>query len=178
MEKPETIWAFDLGKASIGEAVRRGNQFLHKASLLIPPDFAETKSAAIRRRMKRTRDAHKAREEWLARVMREAGIAPLQGRRVSWSKIDKKWNVTAGDERLEREFATPGDGTCYTSCLLRIKLLREEKLEPWQIYKALHSAIQKRGYGRVPWAAREEKRTGKTEVEMETRSEEHTSELQ
>jgi len=42
----ETIWAFDLGKGSIGEAVRRGNEFLHKASLLIPAEFAETKTAA------------------------------------------------------------------------------------------------------------------------------------
>ena len=48
MEK--TVWAFDLGIASIGEAVRKGNQFLHKASLLIPPEFASTKDAAQRRR--------------------------------------------------------------------------------------------------------------------------------
>jgi hypothetical protein len=30
----EMVWAFDLGKGSIGEAVRQDNQFLHKASLL------------------------------------------------------------------------------------------------------------------------------------------------
>jgi hypothetical protein len=60
-----TIWAFDLGKGSIGDPLRRhdstaravrcGDQFLHKASLLIPADFAETKTAAGRRRMWRTR---------------------------------------------------------------------------------------------------------------------------
>jgi hypothetical protein len=38
----EMVWAFDLGKGSIGEAVRRGNEFLHKASRLIPAEFAET----------------------------------------------------------------------------------------------------------------------------------------
>jgi len=38
----DVVWAFDLGKGSIGEAVRRGNEFLHKASLLIPAEFAET----------------------------------------------------------------------------------------------------------------------------------------
>jgi hypothetical protein len=54
----ETVWAFDLGKGSLGEAVRRGNEFLHKASLLIPAEFAETKTAAGRRRMWRTRQAH------------------------------------------------------------------------------------------------------------------------
>ena len=51
----EMVWAFDLGKGSIGEAVRRGNEFLHKASLLIPAEFAETKTAAGRCRMRRTR---------------------------------------------------------------------------------------------------------------------------
>ena len=44
------------------------------------------------------------------------------------------------------------DSTVYTSCLLRIKLLQGEKLENWQIYKALRSAIQRRGYDKdVPW---------------------------
>ncbi len=41
-----TIWAFDLGKGSIGEAVRCGDKFLHKGSLLIPAEFAETKTAS------------------------------------------------------------------------------------------------------------------------------------
>jgi hypothetical protein len=44
-EPVEMVWAFDLGRASIGKAVRRGNEFLHKASLLIPAEFAETKTA-------------------------------------------------------------------------------------------------------------------------------------
>jgi CRISPR-associated endonuclease Csn1 len=169
----KTIWAFDLGKGSIGEAVRRGDKFLHTASLLIPADFAETKTAAERRRMSRTREAHKAREQWLDEVMQQAGIEPLKGRRTQ--KVDGKWQSVPETEAqrqnrelLEREFAKPGDPTCYTSCLLRIKLLRgDEKLEPWQIYKALHSAVQKRGYGKVPWAAQELKRSGKTEEEIQ-----------
>ena len=40
----EMGWAFDLGNDSISEAVRQGTKFLHKASLLIPPEFAETKN--------------------------------------------------------------------------------------------------------------------------------------
>jgi hypothetical protein len=36
--RTETVWAFDLGKGSIGEAVRRGNEFLHKASPIIVAD--------------------------------------------------------------------------------------------------------------------------------------------
>lgn len=149
----KTIWAFDLGKGSIGEAVRCGNRFLHKASLLIPAEFAETKTAAGRRRMWRTRQAHKAREKWLDEVMREAGFQVLHGRNYDGTG---KWKSSEpADERLEREFAEPGDPTCYTSCLLRIKLLRGERLEPWQIYKALHSAIQRRGYDPdIPWKTR------------------------
>jgi CRISPR-associated endonuclease Csn1 len=153
--KQEHVWAFDLGKASIGEAVRVDTHFLHKASLLIPEKFAETKSARDRRRMWRTRQAHKAREAWLREVMRNAGIQPLLGRRVAWNGAARKWEKTPGDKRLEQEFAAPGNTTTYTSCLLRIKLLREEKLEPWQIYKALHSAIQRRGYDPdIPWKTR------------------------
>ncbi len=71
----ETVWAFDLGnvprpsdgrgwRAATGEGchcsdeVNKNLQFLHKASLLIPAEFAETKTAAGRRRMWRTRQAH------------------------------------------------------------------------------------------------------------------------
>lgn len=168
-----TIWAFDLGKGSIGEAVWNTGkkQFDHVASLLIPQEFASTKEAATRRRMWRTRQAHKAREAWLDEVWSKAGLTPLVGRRVGkvdadgnwiepkeWKKKKGTWKLQhPGDPRLEREFPAKGDSTCYTSCLLRIKLLRGEKLEEWQIYKALHSAIQKRGYGRVPWAGRDVK---------------------
>ena len=53
----EIVWAFDLGKGSLGEAVRRGNEFLHQASLLIPAEFAETKTAVGRRQRWRTRQA-------------------------------------------------------------------------------------------------------------------------
>ena len=169
-----TIWSFDLGKASIGEAVRdlRDHSFPHKESLLIPEDFAETQSAATRRRMKRTRESHKARERWLDGVWRAAGLTPLIGRRVE--RVDGKWRPVTESKKqkdlralLEREFPKKGDTTCHNSALLRIKLLRGEKLAEWQIYKALHSAIQKRGYGRVPWASKEEARSGKTEEEIE-----------
>ncbi len=186
-----TIWAFDLGKGSIGEAVwnTQTKQFDHVASLLIPPDFASTKEAATRRRMWRTRQAHKAREAWLDEVWKAAGLTPLVGRRVGKVDADgnwiepKDWNKKGpdgkkrkltwklrheGDPRLEREFPAKGDTTCYTSCLLRIKLLRGEKLEDWQIYKALHSAIQKRGYDPdIAWKSRENRRTRNKKSEDE-----------
>lgn len=89
-----TVWAFDLGKGSIGEAVRLNDKFLHKASLLIPPEFAETKTADGRRRMFRTREAHKARERWLKEVMAKAGIEVLHGR-----NYDKAGNWEPGEPR-------------------------------------------------------------------------------
>jgi len=152
------VWSFDIGLGSIGEAVRdpKTHEFKHVASLLLPANFASTKTAATTRRMFRTRLAHKSREEWLDKVWREAGQEPL-AKRITWRnpKTGKFELKHPGDPRLEREFPAKGDDTCYTSCLLRIKLLRGEKLEPWQIYKALHSAIQRRGYDPdIPWKAK------------------------
>lgn len=154
-----TVWSFDLGIGSIGEAVRDSatHEFLHVASLLTPQEFASTKEAGKRRRMYRTRLAHRARESWLDHVWLMAGQVPLQKRLVWKNPTTAKWELKhPADPRLEREFTKKGDNTCYTSCLLRIKLLRGEVLEPWQIYKALHSSIQRRGYDPdIPWKAKE-----------------------
>jgi len=166
-----TVWSFDLGIGSIGEAVRETstNAFLHVASLLIPQEFASTKEAGKRRRMYRTRLAHQAREAWLDHVWQMAGQEPLRKRAVWLNPTTSKWELKhPADPRLEREFARQGDTTCYTSCLLRIKLLRGETLEPWQIYKALHSAIQRRGYDPdIPWKAKESGRRKEADAEKE-----------
>jgi hypothetical protein len=200
----ETIWAFDLGKGSIGEAVRQGNSFPHRESLLIPPDLARRGPAAVsgtpanKFRAMKTREAHHERERWLAKVWKAAGLDPLQAREVHQNPQTGKWELKhKADYRLEREFAptqfrknrsghTVGasypdgkaqDGApartgedfavCYTSSLLRIRLLRgDDTLAEWQIYKALRSALQKRGYGPVPWAAKEALKQGKTAKEL------------
>jgi CRISPR-associated endonuclease Csn1 len=167
MKQQGCVWAFDLGKGSIGEAVRQGNAFLHKATLLIPADFAETKPAATRRRMWRTRIAHRERERWLEQVWAAAGLPVLYGRNRDKQTGDWKAGEKA-DTRLEQEFPKAGEDTCYTSCLLRIKLLRgDTDLEEWQIFKALRSAIQKRGYGKIPWADKEARRAGKRPEDLE-----------
>ena len=146
----ETVFAFDVGIGSLGIAVRKGNEILEARSLLIPPEFASIKDQRSRRRQYRTRIAHKKREEWLKDQCHAAGIEVLEGRTPG----DRKEGIPPrkGDPRLEREFAEPGDNTVYTSCLLRILLLCGEKLEGWQVYKALHSAMQRRGYdSSIPW---------------------------
>lgn len=190
------VWAFDIGKGSIGEAVRHreSNEFPHKASLLLPADLArrgpaaQSGTPASRYRAMKVRQAHRHRERWLETVWAAAGLELLRGRQVGL--VDGKWRpVAKADYRLEREFAprvgektkdgAPSDETgatiCYTSCLLRIKLLRwkpgDPPLEEWQVYKALRSAMQKRGYGRVPWAGKEARARGKTPEELEREEE-------
>lgn len=202
-------WAFDLGLGSIGEAIsqvtvdsenRPDVKILHAASLLIPPEFGSISEARTKRRAKRTREAHRAREAWLDRLWKEAGLEPLKRRTPYFDPSSKKWipeKCQPADYRLEREFpparqkkdrngnlvdityanGKAKDGApaakdadfeiCYNSALLRIKLLRDEKLEEWQIYKALHAALQRRGQHTVPWIAREAARAGKTPEEIE-----------
>lgn len=199
MAQQGQIWAFDLGKGSIGEAVRdlKTNQFVHAASLLIPPELArrgpadQSGTPANRYRAWKTRLAHRERERWLDTVWRAAGLTPLRKREVWRNPETGRWELKhPADYRLEREFAPKlgektrdgatsdeiGASTCYTSCLLRIKLLRwkpgEPPLEEWQVYKALRSAMQKRGYGRVPWATKEARMKGKTPEEIEREEEE------
>lgn len=138
------IFAFDVGKGSLGEAVRKDNDIVEANSFLIPADFASTKDQATRRRQWRTRIAHSAREDWLKKICKEAGIEVLNG--ITCPNPKKNIQFVPADPRLEREFPKKGDNTVYTSCLLRIMLLEGQKPEGWQIYKALHSAMQRRGY--------------------------------
>jgi CRISPR-associated endonuclease Csn1 len=168
--EPKHIWGFDFGKASLGEAVQKrdekGVSFPQKTAWLMPADFARRGPAsksgtpASRHRALKTREARKDRAEWLQEIWDAAGLPVLRGR--SHAKTNGKWRLNPETDaqremraQLEREFAEAGDNTCYTSCLLRIQLLRWQSGNPalreWQIYKALWSAVQKRGYSDVPW---------------------------
>lgn len=178
-EAGEHVWAFDLGKGSIGEAVRRGPKIEYAASLLIPADLAQRGPAtspstpAAKYRAMKTREAHRAREERLRVVCAEAGIEVLAAKRVA-QDMDGHWHmVQSADPRLTREFPPrvgPDKDTCFTSCLLRIKLLQREPLAPWQVFKALHSAIQRRGYDPKPaWIRRRSERQEKSDEEKVTR---------
>jgi len=189
----QTIWAFDLGKGSIGEAVRQKLDFPHKESLLIPPDLARrgpstvSGTPACRYRAMKTREAHHERERWLETVWKAMGLAPLDAREVWENPATGKWELKRkADYRLEREFApkigektkdgapsdAAGANVCYTSCLLRIRLLQGDKsLAEWQVYKALRAALQHRGYGRVPWAAKEARKQGRTPEELQQEEE-------
>ena len=156
----ERIWSFDVGTSSLGYAVRGyyddPNEFSDVQSLLIPDGFASIKEAAARRRQKRTRESHLAREAWLRKVFNEAGIPILKPRNYRFaedSKADLEWDAgNPADPRLEREFPSKDEDIAYCGALLRLQLIRGESLADWQVYKAFHSAIQKRGYDEdIPW---------------------------
>ena len=149
--KDKHIWGFDIGKGSLGEAVLIGEEFKHVESLTLDKDFAETRSAADRRHQARTRKAHKAREKWLEKCLKDCDIEILKRREVGI--VNGQWElISRGDKRLEREFPAAGEGVCYNSIALRCKLILGHHLESWQIFKALNSAIQHRGYDEnIPW---------------------------
>lgn len=149
--KNNTIFSFDVGIGSLGIAVRQGNEIVHAESLLIDKNIGLLADERERRRGYRTRMAHKNREESLRKLWEKIGEKPLVT--GHYKRDGKKWVWQAGDEQMHREFPDSNDETVYTSCLLRIMLLEgNQTLERWQIYKALHSAIQRRGYDSdVPW---------------------------
>ena len=142
------VFSFDLGTGSMGVCVREDQEIKHLDVKLLPSDFASTKDSAQHRRMIRTRIAHKAREEWWKKCAKDAGI-PVP---------DTTPQNT--DNPFQREFPEEGDKTIYTSCLLRIALIQGAKLEGWQVYKAIHSAIQRRGYDNdIAWKTNDNDRS-------------------
>ncbi len=162
-------FAFDVGMKSLGVAINENDEIVHADVLLMHEDAGSIKAQAERRRQYRTREAHKAREATLESLWRDIGKEPLGRKRFRKIKNAKgRWEFikTQADERLEREFPRKGDETVYASCLLRIMLLEGEPMEEWQIYKALHASIQRRGYdSNVPW------KTGEKRLEKPAKSE-------
>ena len=135
-KKGKRVFAFDLGKASIGYCVREGLEIKKAESLIIEAEHAEIVSRRAIRRIQKTNDAHRKREEFLNKLWINSGLKILE----------------QTDARFKKEFPAKNEDIIYTSCLLRIALLQNRKLEDWQIYKALHDVIQRRGYdAKVDW---------------------------
>jgi len=82
------VYAFDLGKASLGICVREGHDIKEVQSLSIHPEYADISKLRDRKRAKKLRKFHKRREEYLKQVWINAGLTPLD----------------SDDERLKREF--------------------------------------------------------------------------
>lgn len=144
------VFGFDVGISGFAAVVRKDNEFVWAKSFVLPETFGSTKKSAGRRRLGRTRMAHRAREWWWNQQASVHGIQPLK----DIEKQNGDYRTKSVDGRLQREFPARNDDTNYTSCLLRCQIILDGALdlESWQIYKAVHSAIQKRGYDKdVPW---------------------------
>jgi CRISPR-associated endonuclease Csn1 len=149
MSSPNTVsplvYAFDLGKASLGVCVRQGQEVKHLNSLLLDADYGsnnEARKLNTRRRVCRTHKAHTERERALRQRWQQAGLALLP----------------TGDARWHQEFDPTGQ-QWHNGVQLRMALQlglpnpNGTPLEDWQLFKALHSAMQRRGYDEnVAWA--------------------------
>lgn len=147
MENNKLIYSFDLGSGSLGICVREGSNIKYLDSLLIDSEYASIKDVANRRRQIRTRFAHKARESWWIQQAQIAGIEVLSTKQPNKNNPNDK-----ADVKMLKQFDKNDNKTIYSSLLLRIALLQGKKLEGWQIFKAVWSAMQRRGYEKVPWA--------------------------
>jgi len=165
----KTIFSFDIGTGSLGTCVRKEKEILDLSVDLLPSDYATLKEAQKRRRQIRTRIAHKEREKWWKERAKAAGIEiPETGH------LDEKGNFVKPDERMSREFPKDGDNTIYNSALLRIALLQGKKLEGWQIFKAIWSSIQHRGYdSNIPWISEPKRNTNEDNLKNKKDEEEN-----
>ncbi|MBM4253693.1 MAG: hypothetical protein FJ146_17130 [Deltaproteobacteria bacterium] len=166
----EIVFGFDLGTGSMAGVIRQGLEVIYAKSFHIKdPEFASTKNSSLKRRAARTRMAHRAREFWWNEQAKFAGLETLKEfTRSPHGDI----RVVSVDDRLKREFPAKGEDVVYTSCLLRLMLVegRVNELDSWQIYKAVHSAIQKRGYDRdIPWKNSEDARSKDKDEDEDSR---------
>lgn len=131
------IFAFDMGKASIGFCVREDNEIKKLGSYIIEKDHSTVEDNRNRKRVYKTLDCHRHREKWFAELWQNAGLQILD----------------SDDKKFKKEFASKDEDVIYNSTILRCALIQGKKLEQWQIYKALHNAIQRRGYDiELAWA--------------------------
>lgn len=161
MMSKKLVYGFDVGKGSLGICVREGHEIKELKSLTIDPLYGDITHLRTRRRVKRTIDAHKKRENWLKKFWVDSNLTPLN----------------EDDERITKEYPKNGDNTIYNSSLLRLALLQGKQLEEWQIYKAFWSVIQRRGYDKsLPWASTQDQ--NEDEIENTKALDAYTSQLE
>jgi CRISPR-associated endonuclease Csn1 len=152
----EIVVGLDFGTGSLGEAISIGDKIIHAASFVFDSEIGRD-PGANKKRPWRTRIAHRAREFWLIKCCKDVGIEPLK-EMIEVPLRQGRYRTKFIDARLLKEFPSDKEKTIFNSALLRIKLIEGNKLESWQVFKALHSAIQKRGYDpSVDWAKSDEK---------------------
>ncbi|MCX7977747.1 MAG: hypothetical protein N2578_01955 [Bdellovibrionaceae bacterium] len=149
MRKNLITFGFDLGAGSIAGAICENGKIIHLDSVTFPEDLGSRKAARDVRRRYRTRMAHRAREYHWWQIAKEAGIpVPFKYNEERLKKGD--YRIEIDDPEAFRRFRSQ----TVPSVALRIKLLEGESLTGEEIFKAIHNAIQRRGYTEnVPWLA-------------------------
>ena len=71
------IFAFDLGKTSIGYCVRENHDIKEANSFIIEKNHSDATSLRERRRIKKTLKAHKAREKYFKELWQDCGLELL-----------------------------------------------------------------------------------------------------
>ena len=144
------VFAFDLGKTSIGICARDGHNLLSLKSLIINPEYANISQIRDRKRVIKTKKAHKIRETFFVNeIWIKSGLEVL----------------AKDDNRFKKEFPSKNEDIIYSSTLLRVALLQNKPLENWQIFKALHNALQRRGYDdSLPWMAGKKRELDKSQL--------------
>ncbi len=72
------VFAFDMGKASIGYCVREDNEIKDIGSLIIEKDHSSITDNRNRRRISKTLDSHKKREQWFYDLWKRCNLTPLE----------------------------------------------------------------------------------------------------
>jgi len=157
---------FDLGAKSIAGAIAVDGKVAHLDSLIFPEDWGSMSESRNKRRLARTRLAHRAREYHWWYHAKKAGIpVPYDYDPESVEKKEYRIRIAPSQEAHEayNRFKAPNP----PPVVLRIQLLEGKKLSGEEVFKAIHHAIQKRGMDYdVPWKT-SEKSTSETEVKAE-----------
>ncbi|MEM7672327.1 MAG: HNH endonuclease domain-containing protein [Verrucomicrobiota bacterium] len=144
----EIILALDIGTGSLGVALRKAKEVEVLESFTFPPLHGSKAKEREKRRMIRTRDAHRFREDQWDALWASWGGETLSQRNPQNVK-------SRADHRMNRQFPAKGqEQKYYHGALLSIAAIEGKRLEDWQIYKAIRHTIQLRGYELVEWAAR------------------------
>ena len=86
-------YGFDFGISGFAAVIRKGNEFVWARSYVLPEDFASTKKSAEKRRLSRTRKAHRAREWWWNEQAKAIGLEVLK----DMQKINGDYRTVKGN---------------------------------------------------------------------------------
>ncbi len=136
-----SIWGFDLGKKSIGACSRNGENIEFLQSYTFDLEYADPKEwRPSRKTAKRTRCSHKKREENLNKFWTELG-----------------WKIP----NIQNQ-------TLLIGLNARLQILHNNIVSTDQLYLALYSVIQHRGYDdNLPWLRKKTKKKNQEILEQE-----------